>query len=196
MRCTGFSRPVGEDLGLDLLDVLRDRFARGLVRVDDAVDDRVHRRARTVGEDVGTLLQLLADVAEPAAFAVPDGDEEVVAREEHHLADVDDLLVVAVHDGLEDEEQGVAVLLELGTLVRLDRVLDRKLVQVELAAHGVELLLGRLDEADPDERVVGRLAVADPFDRPRVPPAAACPGRRWRSRRSSAPIRSRAGAGG
>jgi hypothetical protein len=38
-------------------------------------------------------------------------------------------------------------------LVRVDRVLDRELVQVELAADGIELLLGRLVKADPDEGI-------------------------------------------
>ena len=56
--------------------------------------------------------------------------------------------------GLEDDEQRVAVHVELRALVRLDRVLDRQLVQVELAPHRVELVLGRLVEADPDERVL------------------------------------------
>ena len=35
--------------------------------------------------------------------------------------------------------------------MRLDRVLDGQLVEVELAAHRVELPLARLVQADPDE---------------------------------------------
>ena len=71
--------------------------------------------------------------------------------EEHHLADVDELLVTEVADRLDDEEERVAVDLELRPLVGADGVLDRELVEVELAPDGLELLLGRLDEADPDE---------------------------------------------
>src|SRR6185295_9587344 len=53
--------------------------------------------------------------------------------------------------GLEHDEQRLAVDLELRALVRLDRVLDGELVEVELAADGVELLGRRLVHAEPDE---------------------------------------------
>jgi hypothetical protein len=40
--------------------------------------------------------------------------------------------------GLDDDEERVAVELDLGALVRLDRILDRELVQVELAGDRPE----------------------------------------------------------
>jgi hypothetical protein len=49
------------------------------------------------------------------------------------------------------DEDRVAVALHLGSLVSIDRVLDRQLVQVELTGDGDELLLGRLVETDPGE---------------------------------------------
>ena len=70
------------------------------------------------------------------------------------LAELDRLLGIQVARGLEDEEERVAVDLELRPLVCLDRVLDRQLVQLELPAYGVELLRRRLVDADPDESVV------------------------------------------
>ena len=97
------------------------------------------------------LLQLLAHVPEPAGVAVADGDQELRPEEEHDLADLDELLGAEVARRLDDEEEGVAVDLELRALVGADRVLDGQLVQVELAPDRVELLRRRLDEADPGE---------------------------------------------
>ena len=74
--------------------------------------------------------------------------------EDQDLAGLDELFGILVGHGLEHDEERIAVVLELWALVRLQRILDRELVQVELRADSLELLDGRLDEADPDERVV------------------------------------------
>ena len=76
------------------------------------------------------------------------------AEEDQDLAELDDLLLVDVARGLEHDEDRVAVEVELGPLVCVDRVLDGELVEVELPLDGVELGRGRLVEPDPDERVV------------------------------------------
>ena len=80
-----------------------------------------------------------------------DGDDEAGVDEEHQLADLDHLLGVDVAGGLDDDEEGVAVELELGPLVRFDRVLDRQLVEVESAGDLPELLRRRFEHAEPDE---------------------------------------------
>ena len=117
-------------------------------------------------EELRLLLEVLAHVAETAALAVADRDQEVGTDEDHHLADVDELLRPEVADGLDDEEQRVAVDLELRPLVGADGVLDGELVELELAPDGVELGRGRLDQADPGEAsAVVRLG-AQTFDRP------------------------------
>ena len=82
-----------------------------------------------------------------------DGDDEVVADEDHDLAESHDLVGVDVLRGLEHDEERVTVKLELGALVGVDRVLDRERVQRELLPDRVELLLGRFVEADPGEDV-------------------------------------------
>jgi hypothetical protein len=56
--------------------------------------------------------------------------------------------------GLDDDEEGVAVELDLRSLVRFDRVLDGQLVQVELAGDRLELPGAGLVDAEPDETVV------------------------------------------
>ena len=80
-----------------------------------------------------------------------DGDHELRAGEDVHLAELDGLGLVDVAGRAQDAEQGVAVALELGPLVRVDRVLDRELVQRELARDLGELLARRAVEADPGD---------------------------------------------
>src|SRR3954453_17712546 len=143
---------VGEDLLLDLLDVDLEALHRRLVVVDDAVDDRVEHRAGPAAQEVGPPLDRLADRVQIARVAVANGDDERRVDEEHDLAAADHLLAVDVAHGLQHDEQRLAVDLELRALVRLDRVLDGELVEVELARDGVELLRGRLVRAEPDER--------------------------------------------
>ncbi len=64
-------------------------------------------------------------------------------------------LGVGTGDRLDDDQQGVAEELDLGSLLGLDRVLDRELVQVELAGDAFEFLRRGFDHAEPDEGVVG-----------------------------------------
>ena len=78
-------------------------------------------------------------------------DHVLVADEDQDLAELEHIRL-EVARGLQDDEQLVVVVdLELGALVPLHGVFDRELVQPELAAHRVELVLGRLVETDPDE---------------------------------------------
>jgi hypothetical protein len=86
---------------------------------------------------------------------VPDRDQEAVADEDLDLAQLDRGGLPDVADRLQNNEERIAVDLELRALVRLDRVLDGELVEVELPADGVELLVGRLVEPEPEERVLG-----------------------------------------
>jgi hypothetical protein len=87
---------------------------------------------------------------------VPHDDHEVRAEEDHHLAGVDDLaggrqlLVLDEDDGLQHQEERVAVPLQLGPLMGLHRVLDGQRVQAE----------------DPgDLRQVHRLRLVQPYPR-------------------------------
>jgi hypothetical protein len=52
---------------------------------------------------------------------------------------------------MEHAEEGVAVVLELGALVRVHGILDRELVQSEVPRDLRELLVGRPVEADPGD---------------------------------------------
>ena len=75
--------------------------------------------------------------------------------EEHHLAELEDLVAVDVAGGLEHDEDGVAVAVELRALVGVQGVLDGERMQVPELGDLVELGLRRLGQADPREAAVG-----------------------------------------
>jgi hypothetical protein len=80
---------------------------------------------------------------------VTDGEHEVAPREHVDLTELYRLTLVDVVGRFEHHEESLSVALYLGTLVGLDRVLDRQRVQPELLGHGGEFLLGGLVEPDP-----------------------------------------------
>ena len=100
---------------------------------------------------------------------MPHRDDVVLADEDVRLAELDVRRRAAQLRGAQHDEQRVVVLLELRPLVGVVRVLDGEVVQVELALHLAQQLLGRLVQADPDEAPgpgqhlvdVGDLDVAD-----------------------------------
>ena len=145
---------AGEDLGLDLVDVVVDERDRLLVAVDHQVGGPVQHPRRAVAHGLGVAgVELRAHPAQDVAVAVADGHDERRPEEDGDLADVHDLLVVDVGDRLEDHEHDVVVDLQLGTLVRLDRVLDGQGRQVEVARDGGDVVRRRLLQPDPDEAV-------------------------------------------
>src|SRR5437868_10073616 len=150
---------VGEDGGLDLFELQLHQVGDLQVPVDDVVGDGVQDPGGTPVHQLGPALKALAHLAQRAVLAVPHGHHEVGAEEDHDLAGADDLagrgelVVVEVGDALEDHEERVAVPLDLGTLVRLDGVLDGERVQVEDLGQPLDLRGGRLVQTDPDERL-------------------------------------------
>ena len=79
-------------------------------------------------------------------------DDEAAADEEVGLAEGD--AAVDQLGGARDDEQRVAVLLELRPGVRVLGVLDREVVQAELALHPEQQVAARLQQADPDDVAV------------------------------------------
>ena len=121
----------GEHLALDLGDVVVDARGHRLVVVDDLVEDRPGRRSGPDVDEVGTPLEAQARLLEVAGAAVADRDHVAGAEEEVDLAEVDLLALVVVVRGLEDDEVGAVVVLELRPLMLEVGVLDRELVQAE-----------------------------------------------------------------
>jgi hypothetical protein len=96
-----------------------------------------------------------------AALAVADGDDEARAEEDHHLADLDELVAVDVARGLEHDEQRVAAVdLELGALVAVHGVLDGQRVQLEVLADRLDHARARIVQADPHEAVLAGIGLA------------------------------------
>ncbi len=69
------------------------------------------------------------------------------------LAELDLLHVIQVSRGLQHHEQGLAVALDLGTLVAQDGVFDGEGMQPELLGEGLEFLVGRAVQPDPGHRL-------------------------------------------
>jgi hypothetical protein len=86
-------------------------------------------------------------------LAVADRDHEPWAGEDMHLTELDRLRLIDVAGRVQDAEQRLAVILELGALVRPYGVLDGKLVQRELARDLGELLVCRTVQPDPGDSV-------------------------------------------
>ena len=80
-----------------------------------------------------------------------NGDDEVSSHEKVDLAELHRLRFVQVARRPQHHEEHLAVALELGPLIGLDRVLDRQLVQVKLVGDQTELLLRRFAEIDTGE---------------------------------------------
>ena len=84
-----------------------------------------------------------------------NSDHELRPDEDRDLAEQDRLRLVDVAGGPQDEEQRVAVPLELRALMRFDGILDRQLVQLELTRDSRELVLARLVETQPGDSIAG-----------------------------------------
>ena len=76
------------------------------------------------------------------------GDEDLDLAE-FHLFDVREVL-----RGLQNNEQGVAVLLQLRALMSVERVLDDEVMQVDVQTDLFELGFGRLEQTGPTEGVL------------------------------------------
>jgi hypothetical protein len=93
-------------------------------------------------------------------------DSQHVVRTDEQIDLAGDEVVAAVGslfalDRMQDGEQRIAVLLDLGPLVAMARVVDRELVQAELLRHFVQLVHRRLEQRHPDEAVGPAYVLAD-----------------------------------
>jgi hypothetical protein len=108
-----------------------------------------------IAHDLRAMLEPASGGSKRARLTVSH-DDDVVRPDEHlDLAELHGLLFLDIPGRLVDGEHHVVIDLELRPLMRLDRILDRQLVELELPPHRVELLLRRLVEPDPHECVLG-----------------------------------------
>ncbi len=79
------------------------------------------------------------------------GNYKIISDEDMQLGELDLLPHVVVARRPQHHEEGFPVPLQLRSLVRLHGILDRELMQVELARDRGNLPLVRADQADPCE---------------------------------------------
>ncbi len=151
-----------EDLALDFLDIDVDAL-RAVPRSRRRCGQGSRRGPRRSRGGAGPDAARSAAAPTQLALAMAHGDDEVRVDEDQQLADLDHLVGVDVAGGLDDDQQGVAVELDLRPLMSVDRILDRELVQVELRRDLLELGGVGLEDAEPDEG-------AGAGDRPVPPP--------------------------
>ncbi|MNT22488.1 hypothetical protein D3C72_1578720 [compost metagenome] len=94
-------------------------------------------------------LQLGAQLGVGAGRAVADGDNEARSDEDMGLA-IEDMIVVALLGRASDDEQLAAIDLDLGHLMRRQRILDRQGVQAKASHQPLELLVRGFIETDPE----------------------------------------------
>ena len=128
----------------------------GRVVVDHAIHDRVQDRHAAAPQQVRPGLQLARTSPRSGASLWRTVITKPRAGEDVHLAELDGLRLVDVAGRAQHAEQRVAVALELGPLMCVDRVLDRELVQGELARDLGELLAARAVEPDPRDAAASR----------------------------------------
>src|SRR5262249_34046262 len=93
-----------EDVALDAADRRVERLDNRFVAVDDAIDDGIQHGARPAIEYVRLRLQLPANTVE-VELTVANGDDEVIADEEEHLAEADVVGLGVPTGGLQDEQK-------------------------------------------------------------------------------------------
>ena len=143
-----------EELALNLVNVVLQTHDNRVVFVDDLIEHRVQHRMRTEPQEFRILFEALAHAREIGGFGVPDGDGEVGADEQVHLAELNLLGCVEISRGPENDEECVAIALEFGTLVAGQGILYGEGVEIEFHGDGAKLLLCWPIHANPGEATV------------------------------------------
>jgi hypothetical protein len=105
---------------------------------------------------------VLADFDQPRSLTVSDRDHETTVYEEKDFAQLDYLYGIDITSRLQDHKERVVIDIELGSLMGMDGVLHRQLMQTKLLPHRFEFLLGGFVEPDPTERLAA-LALLERF---------------------------------
>ena len=119
---------AGRSLGLHFQHVFLNVVHERRVSIDDEVEHRVQQVIRALHEQLRRFLELLAQGRVGPLRPMPDRNDMTMADEDFGFTIFDDFAVQARRP--RDDEELVAIDLDLGQLVRLDRVLDGERVQV------------------------------------------------------------------
>ena len=144
---------AGEDLVLELRQLLLETVDDREVMIDDEIHDRIQNEPWALPEVFAGCLAAGAHLAVRQRSAVPDRDD--VARPDEHVR-LPELDLVLLGIGLrraQHDEQRLPVLLDLRALVGAMRVLDGQIVEPELRLDLPQELFVRLVQTNPDEAV-------------------------------------------
>ena len=151
---------AGEHLRFHRFDFLLNGFEHGGVVVDDEVEDGVENVILTPGQRPRAAFASFAHRLVGRRGAVPDRHDISFADEQMRLAERD--AVALELRGARDDEQRVAILLDLRPLMGMVGIFDRKVMQLELSLHAAQHGEIGFMESDPDH-VVGLAAPARGF---------------------------------
>ena len=131
------------------------RFDDREIPVDDEVEDGVEHIVDAVLEQPGRGFELVAKPRVGALGAVAHADDEGLADEHRRFA-IGDAIVGEMRRS-RDDEQLVPVDVDLGQLMRGQRILDGQRMEVVVLLQPAQLGFARLKKSDPDEfGTVGR----------------------------------------
>ena len=145
----------------------------GRVPVHHLIQDRPQRGPTARREKLGPLLQPLPGPAQLARHTLAHRDHEVWREKDADLAKLHLLGLVVVARGTQDDQPHILVVeLDLRPHVEVLRVLDRQLMQAKGVTDLGQLLIRRLEQAQPHEAALsapGRRLLQG--HRPRTVPA-------------------------
>ena len=159
-------RRFGEDVDRPFLEHLHaflQPFDHRQIAIDDEIEDRVRGVVGPFGEPFGHAFQPRPQIIVRAGRANPYRHQEIAAKEDRGLP-VADVLALFDRRGARDDEEVLAVDLDFGDLLGVDRILDRQRVQAELGAHQLDFLGRRIVQPDPVELRALRQHMLQPVD--------------------------------
>ena len=124
---------------LDVLDLIVDRVEHRKVVVDDEIENGVDNEVFALREAFRARLAAFAHMRIRARCAMAHAHDIAGADKNMRLAEGDAALNHL--RGARDDENAVFIFFELRKLMRLERVLDREMMQRELFADALQQLL-------------------------------------------------------
>ena len=140
---------------LDEEQPVLDRVDHREIAVDDEIEDRIEDIVGAVRKLGGQRFEPRADFGVRPRRPVTDADEEMRTEEKSGLARMDRVGIEV--RGAGDDEELVAIGLDLGQLVRLQRILDRKRVKAKPFRDALQLSRRGLIKAEPEEIAVSAI---------------------------------------
>ena len=128
-------RVAGEQLILDLVDVVLQSGHHRDVLVDHLIEDAVEDRLGSEFDQFGRSFEALSHHRQVGGFGVANGDDEIRTEKDVQFAEFDLFGLVDVPRGPENDEQLFGVPFQFRPLVGCDGVLDGEPVQAELVCH-------------------------------------------------------------